>query len=815
MSFLSHSSRGNSVTRSRTRRLRQLDCQESDEYFWRIRTTYYRKRVSQLLLFASHRRRRLLSQKKVLTIVLMFAIALTTTTSTSAATTPTTAQPNYVVSTDGTTISALNTATGKVDFSGTDAAQVIMQAAMTNSKVLISAGTYIINHAATSLDSLMITSSNVELYGASGSAQTSNAAILKLANGADRRLLSITGTTNVNIHDLQIDGNRANQPQGSGGGSDTGIMAWSNTGLTVSNNYVHDARNFGIDFNGCTSCTAANNLIVNSDANGMQFEGSGGGTTTFNGNTIDGASDVGITVWGGNGVIVENNIIRNIMMNTSPWGGNDHTAMYTENNSPNNIFRNNTISNVQFGFSDDSSTGITVDGNTCYLQSLTGSPYPFWTGSSSGGTFSNNKIYVVTPGGSLQLSGGWTLQSNVIITTTTSTTSSATSTTSSSTVSTSSSPTTSTTTATTSSSTTTTSSQPITSTITTSSASSSTTQTSPTTVTSSSTTSSSPTTSTTTATTSSSTTTASTSIQSTTATTSVSTVTQSSSPPAPPSQYTMVRGTDGGIYLSSLSSSLAASSPSSSAVWTRLPGATMDGPTGVQCGGQLFLAVQGTDNGIYFGSLNTATSVFSGWTHLPGATLSGPGLAADSSCNLYMAVRGTDNGVYLNKYTSGAWQAWSKLPGATSNSPSVAVYSGSLWVAVEGTDHLTIWVGHGNLRLTRFSGWNALPGATPSGPRLTVDAANKILYLAVRGSDNRIYINQNNGAGWSGWSPIPTGATPSSPGIIVTGGQVYVEVQGTDNGTSLYITGATSGSSWSTWTRLPSALSISADPTLC
>ena len=337
------------------------------------------------------------------------------TTSTSAAATSTTSQPNYVVSTDGTTISALNTATGKVDFSGTDAAAIIMSAAVANSKVLISAGTYIINHAATSLDSLMITSSNVELYGASGSAQTSNAAILKLANGADRRLLSITGTTNVYIHDLQIDGNRANQPQGSGGGSDTGIMAWSNTGLTVSNNYVHDVRNFGIDFNSCTSSTAANNLIVNSDANGMQAEGSGGGATTFNGNTVDGASDVGITVWGGSGYIIENNVIRNIMMNTSPWGGNDHTAMYTENSSPNNIFRNNVISNVQFGFSDDSSTGITVDGNTFNLQSLTGSPYPFWTGSSSGGTFSNNTIHVVTPGGSLQLSGSWTLQNNVIL----------------------------------------------------------------------------------------------------------------------------------------------------------------------------------------------------------------------------------------------------------------------------------------------------------------------------------------------------------------------------------------------------------------
>jgi parallel beta-helix repeat protein len=351
------------------------------------------------------------------TVTVTKSTTLTSTqaTSTSATTTSTMGQPNYIVSTDGTTISALNTATGKVDFSGTDAAAVIMQAAKPNSKVLISAGTYIINHVSSSNDALLISNSNVELYGATNTAQTSNAAILKLANGMNRRTLSITGTSNVYIHDLQIDGNRANQPQ-SGFTPANGIMAWSNTGLTVSNNYVHDVRNFGIDFNGCSNCIAANNLIVNSDANGMQFEGSGGGTTRFSGNIIDGASDVGITIWSGTGVIIENNIIRNIMMNTSPWGGNDHTGIYTENNSPNNIFRNNIISNVEFGFSDDSSTGVTVDGNTFYLQSLTGSPYPFWTGSSSGGTFSNNKVYVVSAGGSLRLSGGWTLQNNVILT---------------------------------------------------------------------------------------------------------------------------------------------------------------------------------------------------------------------------------------------------------------------------------------------------------------------------------------------------------------------------------------------------------------
>jgi kumamolisin len=259
----------------------------------------------------------------------------------------------------------------------------------------------------------------------------------------------------------------------------------------------------------------------------------------------------------------------------------------------------------------------------------------------------------------------------------------------------------------------------------------------------------------------------------------------------------VVRGLDNGIYFNWLSGSSWVS-------WTELPGATVGSPAGIECGGQLYFAVQGTDNGIWFGSLSTSTGAFSGWSQLPGATTSGPGLAADSSCNLYIAVRGMDNGIYLNTYTSGAWQGWTQLPGATPATPSVAVYAGSLWVSVEGMDHRTIWVGQENLGLTIFSGWIALPGATPSGPRLAVDAVNNVLYLAVRGLDNRIYLSQNSGSGWSAWSPIASGLTVNSPSILINGGFVYVEVQGTDNG--IYVTTSPTGSSsWSSWTRLPGA----------
>ena len=270
----------------------------------------------------------------------------------------------------------------------------------------------------------------------------------------------------------------------------------------------------------------------------------------------------------------------------------------------------------------------------------------------------------------------------------------------------------------------------------------------------------------------------------------------------PTSMFSVVRGTDNGIYWNQYTGS-------SWVGWSQLPGATLDGPGAVQCGGQLYLAVQGTDNGIYFGSLNTGTKVFSGWSQLPGgATLSGPGLAADSSCNLFLAVRGTDNGVYLNTYTSGSWHAWSQLPGATKAGPGVAVTASTIYLAVRGTDDAIYFS-----RVTRsgmtFNGWTSVGGATKGRPGLAAVSDSEV-YMTVGGTDNGIYLNKWNGGGWAGWATPAGGATLSGPGLIATGGKLYLMVHGTDNG--IYWSSGTWSGSWSAWSNVGGATPSS--PTL-
>ena len=311
------------------------------------------------------RKNRIFLSALLLTAVITFGLVIyTETTTTSGTTTFTTGPSNYVVSTDGTTISALNTATGKVDFSGTDAAAVIMKAALPGSKVLIKAGTYIINHAASSQDSIIISNSNVELYG-----EGQDVSILKLADGANRNVVSVSQASNVYIHDLQIDGNRMNQAQGTGAPAiyNNGIKASLSTGFIVSNTYVHDVRNFGITLSDCTNSRVLNNRIVNSDANGITIDNEDSGSgITVRGNTVDGASDVGITAWYGNDFLAENNTVRNVMMNRSPYGGNDHVGMMVEMGGQKMTYRNNHIENCGTALSATGGTTIMFDTNTAH-----------------------------------------------------------------------------------------------------------------------------------------------------------------------------------------------------------------------------------------------------------------------------------------------------------------------------------------------------------------------------------------------------------------------------------------------------------------
>ena len=257
--------------------------------------------------------------------------------------------------------------------------------------------------------------------------------------------------------------------------------------------------------------------------------------------------------------------------------------------------------------------------------------------------------------------------------------------------------------------------------------------------------------------------------------------------------YSVVRGLDGGIFYGQ-------DVVGTWAGWTQLPGVAAGSPGAVQCGDQLYLMVQGTSNGIYFGSVSTGSGVFSGWTQVPGATPFGPGLAADSTCNLFMAVRGTSGGIYLNTYSGGVWNGWIQLPGATSDGPAVAVTASTIYLAVRGASNNGIYFGWITRSTMTFQGWFPVAGATPGKPGLAAVSDTEV-YMTVQGMSNGVYLNMWNGASWAGWTTPAGGATPSGPSVLVSNGKVYLMVRGMDN--SIYWSSGTWGGSWSTWTQIP------------
>jgi hypothetical protein len=241
--------------------------------------------------------------------------------------------------------------------------------------------------------------------------------------------------------------------------------------------------------------------------------------------------------------------------------------------------------------------------------------------------------------------------------------------------------------------------------------------------------------------------------------------------------------------------------------WIGLPGSTPDSPAATTCGGMVHVAVRGGDDGIYYGNVTLSTSVFSGWNKLPGSTPSAPALAAASDCTLYLAVRGSDNGIYLNVRTGGSWSGWQRLPGATVDGPAVTVAGSVLHFAVRGGDGSGIWHGRMDRGASEWLGWSNVPGSTPSKPALAAASETEVC-LAVRGSDNRIYVNKWDGAAWAGWSIIPTGSTPSGPSVTIANGQLYLAVRGMDNG--IYCcTKSLSTPGWSDWAKLPDSTASS------
>jgi len=190
--------------------------------------------------------------------------------------------------------------TGSILFYSANTAAVINHAIgyLTNGgKIFIKAGTYTFtttpinlgngNFAAVGTTSV----SGIELYGEGSST------ILNAGTNMNGAVIGVLNANNWYIHDLQINGNRASQ-SGSGGAPPylNGIWIINSANTTIEHCYVHDTKTVGIYLVSGNSDAILYNNVVNNNANGIQV----GWSTNdlIQGNTVNGASDVGISISG-------------------------------------------------------------------------------------------------------------------------------------------------------------------------------------------------------------------------------------------------------------------------------------------------------------------------------------------------------------------------------------------------------------------------------------------------------------------------------------------------------------------------------------
>jgi len=304
----------------------------------------------------------------------------TVTTSNPSATGATDPQPcSYEVFMSGSTTYAENCATGVIAYSGALPETVINDAIAQSSggSVYIEPGTYTFTTLPVAGTGAIGSSSvsNVELYGAG------NSTILQAGTNLNGAVIALWGPSGWFIHDLQVNGNAASQSANGAGLPLNGINL---SGPSSSNNdvvehcYIHDAKTVGIGIGPGVNEQVLDNWVQNSWANGITMYGGQNSNDIVQGNIVDGASDVGISISGQNSngnapitnVLVTGNTVLNINMHISPFGQNTGAGLYAGDNgyAQTVTFSNNYVSTGTYGIVSDPYTGsnsaITISGNT-------------------------------------------------------------------------------------------------------------------------------------------------------------------------------------------------------------------------------------------------------------------------------------------------------------------------------------------------------------------------------------------------------------------------------------------------------------------
>jgi hypothetical protein len=166
-----------------------------------------------------------------------------------------------------------------------------------------------------------------------------NDTILSAGTNMNGAVFAVVNAGGWNIHDLQINGNRAHQSAGGGSAPYLwGITVSDSDGTIIQRVYVHDAKTYGISVE-AINVQVLNNWVVNSNANGITVS-QPSVNVLVQGNVVNGASDVGIDINGGGvstkveDVICTENWVYNINLGVSPFSVNAGTDIAVGDNGP-------------------------------------------------------------------------------------------------------------------------------------------------------------------------------------------------------------------------------------------------------------------------------------------------------------------------------------------------------------------------------------------------------------------------------------------------------------------------------------------------
>ena len=238
-------------------------------------------------------------------------------------------------------------------------------------------------------------------------------------------------------------------------------------------------------------------------------------------------------------------------------------------------------------------------------------------------------------------------------------------------------------------------------------------------------------------------------------------------------------GADHGIY----ASSALAGQPFSA--WTAIGGATDAAVSAVNFDSRLYLFAKGngTDHKIYFNAA-LAGQPFIGWNPTGGSTDASFGAGAfPTKLFLFAKGDGSDHAVYFNSaLPQHGFVGWSPAGGSTNAPVAATVSDDKLYVFARSDTNSSYYV---NVAPSQqpFSGWTGMPnqlavGVAPVGAMAATSFGGR-LYVAARGSDNRVYFNSALAQQpFGSWYEIPGGMlTNDAPSMTVFDNRLFVVVK--------------------------------------